>query len=170
MSYKDTVGKSCSGVASRVARGGWEMLAPGAGVARARAHADGNYRRRDTLTPHRYSIKGIAVNVAMTIVFVTPVILCTAGFETWDWLWKVNAAALVGTVALPPWGWKKPHPRVARAQSYVCLRSHTHPRAGTRTSRTSGRDDREAGAERERGRGSGAAVAPGAPSPPGALH
>lgn len=61
-------------------------------------------------TAGRYPPKGLALNVFTLIVFVTPFILCLKGMDTWEWLWKVNAAALAVMFATPPWGWKKPHP------------------------------------------------------------
>mmetsp|Transcript_2516 Transcript_2516/g.7368 ORF Transcript_2516/g.7368 Transcript_2516/m.7368 type:complete len:83 (+) Transcript_2516:216-464(+) len=58
----------------------------------------------------RYPAKGIALNVLLTIYFVTPFILTISGMHNWAWLWKVNAGATLVTIAVPPWGWKKPHP------------------------------------------------------------
>ena len=58
----------------------------------------------------RYSPKGIMLNLTHLVVFFTPIILCTRGFEEWAWLWKVNLGVFCAMFATPPWGWKKPHP------------------------------------------------------------
>ena len=58
----------------------------------------------------RYSPKGVMLNLTHLVVFFTPIILCTRGFEQWDWLWKVNLGVFCAMFATPPWGWKKPHP------------------------------------------------------------
>lgn len=58
----------------------------------------------------QYSIKGLLINVALTVMFATPIVLTTKGLDSWEWLWKVNVVTLLVTLVTPPWGWKKPHP------------------------------------------------------------
>ena len=59
----------------------------------------------------RYSPKGIMLNLTHLVVFFTPIILCTRGFEEWAWLWKVNLGVFCAMFATPP---PRPPARVLR--------------------------------------------------------
>lgn len=59
-----------------------------------------------------YSLKGIAINLALSCLFVTPVLayILKDSSEHLRVLLYANVAFLTAIFLLPPWGWKKPHP------------------------------------------------------------